>query len=153
MALVFKHLTSTSAWNHSAKNYGMMDALNFIFCYSSHLLQSLSGVCQTRNKCKQTLLQPKADSRSINSLPDFIEQPDTLSLPTPPVSHYRRWRHNAAMHSFLQKSIPITINTFSNIIMFKPLLLSYITIILQTYESKWSWNALLTLLRITKSIL
>lgn len=83
-----------------------------------------------------TLLQPNTDCRTTNGLMDITEQTDALNLPTLPDSHYRRLRRNAAMHSFLQKSIPITINTFSNIIMFIPLLLSYITIISQTYESK-----------------
>lgn len=75
------------------------------------------------------LLQPNADCISINqAFTDFIDQPDALSLPAPPYSHYSRLRRHAAMHSFLQKSMTITINTFSEIIVFTPLPLPYIII-------------------------
>lgn len=114
-----------------------MDALDYIFLRSFPSLTAFTGSSYMRKKLQpDTLLQPNADCRNTNGLTDFIDQPDALSLPTPPGSHYRRLRRNGAMHSFLQKSITITINTFSNIIMFTPLLLSYITIISQTYKSK-----------------
>lgn len=131
-----------------------MDALDLIFyCIATvHIPYSLyrESVRWKTNATGHTSPAKRWLQEYKPGLTDSIDQPDALSLLTPHDSHYRRLRRKGAMHSFLKKSIAFTINTFSNIIMLDtPLLLSYITIISQTYKSKWIQNALLILLTYT----